>query len=75
MHKYNKPQLWVIAPPKDHDIKYLANKDYKLEYIYTEDAGLTVRIMQLRSRSIQPLLKRIDELRNKLSAKSKGASE
>ena len=63
MPKYNKPQLWVIAPPKDHDIKYLANRDYKLEYIYTEDAGLTVKIMQLRSRSIHPLLNRIDELR------------
>lgn len=63
MSKSLRPELWVIAPPKVHDIKYLDNHDYKLEYIYTEDAGLNVQIMQLRSRTIFPLIKRVEQLR------------
>ena len=63
MSKSPRPDLWVIAPPKKHDIKYLDNRDYKLLYIYSNNGCINVEIMELRSRTIFPLIKRVEQLR------------
>jgi len=63
MSKTTRPNLWVIAPPKIHDIKLLDNGDYKLEYIVTEDQGLSVDIMEIRCRTIHPIIARVEALK------------
>ncbi len=71
MSKSPRPDLWVIAPPKKHDIKYLDNRDYRLEYIYTDDACINVEIMELRCRTIGPLIKRVEQLRRQARSQIK----
>ena len=67
-----RPDKWVIAPPKDQDIKYCTDrKEYSLEYIYSEDAGLTVEIMRMISRNPRPLYRRVYELRSKAKQRRK----
>lgn len=55
---------WIITPPKTQDIKYNADRrEYKLQYIYSEDGGRTVEIMTLQTRNNLSLYKRIETLR------------
>ena len=62
MAKNTKPDLWVIAPPKIHDIILLDNGLYHLQYIVTEDQCLTVDILTVTSKSITPLIDRVKAL-------------
>ena len=59
----NKPDLWVIAPPKKHDIMLLEDGTYHLQYIVSEDQCLTVEILTVTSKEVEPLLERVKTLR------------
>ena len=59
-----KQDIWVICPPKDHDIQFNdETKQYSLQYITSEDDGLTVDIVNNVSRKRSTLSKLVIELK------------
>lgn len=63
MSKTTRPNLWVIAPPKIHDIILLDNGLYHLQYIVSEDQCLTVDILTVTSKRVEALIDRVEALK------------
>tara|TARA_R100000734_G_C3278645_1_gene72810 strand:- start:117 stop:362 length:246 start_codon:yes stop_codon:yes gene_type:complete len=59
-----KQDVWVICPPKDHDIQFNdETKEYSLQYIKSEDEGITVDIVNNVSRKRSTLSRLVTELK------------
>ena len=59
-----KQDVWVICPTKDHDIQFNdETKEYSLQYIKSDDDGLTVDIVNNVSRKRYTLEKIVTELK------------
>ena len=57
-------EKWILCPPKDHDITYCdETKEYGLQYIKSEDNGLTVDIVNNVSRKRSTLSRLVTELK------------
>jgi len=59
-----KDNHWVICPPKYHDIQFNDDtKEYSLQYIKSEDEGLTIDIVNNVSRKRSTLSRLVTELK------------